>query len=161
MDIFEFAIDFEKEHRNFYEEKQEEVKSESVKKIFSDLAEEERKHKEILKQLQEGEKVEHMESDILPRASKAFEEIAAGLPETVLPETQVDIYIKAQEMEKRTYDFYREKAEETDLTFIKKVFTRLAEEEKKHETIMRNLVELVNRPNTWLDNAEFFHLEEY
>jgi di/tricarboxylate transporter len=37
----------------------------------------------------------------------------------------------------------------------------MPKEEKKHETIMRNLVDLVNRPNTWLDDAEWYHLEDY
>jgi len=64
-------------------------------------------------------------------------------------------------METKSYSFYQSKAEETDLLFVQEAFEKLAKEEKKHETIMRNLVEFVNKPNTWLDDAEWYHLEDY
>lgn len=64
-------------------------------------------------------------------------------------------------MEKRSYEFYKSKANETEEEYLKDALMKLAKEEKKHETIMRNLVEFVNRPNTWLDTAEWYHHEEY
>jgi hypothetical protein len=37
----------------------------------------------------------------------------------------------------------------------------LADEEKKHMILMENLIEFVSRPDTWLENAEWYHLDEY
>jgi hypothetical protein len=39
----------------------------------------------------------------------------------------------------------------------------LAAEEKKHLRIMENIVEFVSRPEpgNWLENAEWYHLDEY
>ena len=161
MNIFKFALDFEREHKNFYREQSQKSENESLKKLFNYLVDEEEKHERFIKKLSEDEKVEHIESDILPKVKEAFEKIAVKSCSEVLPTEQVDIYKKAREMETRSYNFYQSKAEETDLLFVQKAFKKLAKEEKKHETIMRNLVEFVNRPNTWLDDAEWYHLEDY
>jgi rubrerythrin len=64
-------------------------------------------------------------------------------------------------MEVDSYKFYTEKAEETDNPDVEKSFKRLAEEEKKHERIIDNIIEMVNRPNTWLEDAEWNHMDEY
>lgn len=159
--VFKFALDFEREQKNFYREQGQNSSNDSLKKVFNDLADEEEKHVQIVKKLAEDEKVEHVESDILPRAKDAFEKIAVNNSSEVVPTEQVDLYKKALEMETNSYNFYQEKAEEVEKIFVQKAFKRLAKEEKKHETIMRNLVELVNRPNTWLDDAEWYHLEDY
>ena len=43
----------------------------------------------------------------------------------------------------------------------KRIFQKLAEEEKKHYFLLENIIQFVSRPETWLENAEFYHLEEY
>jgi len=54
-----------------------------------------------------------------------------------------------------------EKAHEVKEKYQEELFLRLAEEEKKHFFLLKNIVEFVSRPETWLENAEFYHLEEY
>ena len=159
--IYEFAMEFEREHRKFYKDMIEKTEEESLKQVFKKLVEQEEKHEKIVKQLQNAEKVEHVESNILPDAKRTFEKIASNLPDSVLPDDQVELYKKAREMEERTHYFYKEKAEEADLEKVKQVFNKLAEEEKKHENILHNLVDFVNKPNTWLDDAEWYHIEDY
>ena len=159
--VYEFAVEFEREHKDFYEEMIESTNNDTLKHVFKKLVEQEKKHEKIVKQLQNEEKVEHVESSILPNAKEAFEKIASNLPSSVLPDDQVELYKKAKEMEERTYHFYKEKAEQADLEQVKKVFEKLAKEEKKHENIMNNLVDFVNKPNTWLDDAEWYHIEDY
>src|SRR5690554_1858293 len=161
MDVFKFALDFEREHKKFYQKLARESENEYLKNIFNYLAEEEAKHEKVVKQLSKEEKLEDIESDILPRAKKVFEKISATITNENIPVEQVDVYKKAREMETESYEFYQARAEETGLPFMKHVFASLAKEEKKHETIMSNLVEFVNRPNTWLDDAEWYHMEEY
>jgi len=74
---------------------------------------------------------------------------------------QVDMYRKALDIENRSEAFYREKAEQVAQETQRDVFLRLAAEERKHAVLMDNIVELVSRPDTWLENAEWHHLEEY
>jgi hypothetical protein len=37
----------------------------------------------------------------------------------------------------------------------------MAEEEKKQAVVLGNIIEMVRRPETWLEDAEFRHLDEY
>ncbi len=165
MNVYKFALEFEKEHKEFYRKQAETVKNESLKHVFNELADEEEKHERIVKQISEGDKIDHIESEILPKVRDAFKDISikskANKSDQVVPVTQVDVYREAKEMETKSYNFYKEKAEETDIAFVKKAFKKLAREEKKHETILTNLIELVNRPNTWIDDAEMYHIEDY
>lgn len=163
MNIYDFAIDFEIENREFYEECAAKSANEDLKQVFLDLAKEEKKHENIVRQLKEDKKVDEVESGILPKAKEAFQKISDTMPtgDSLLPEEQVDVYKKAIDLETKSFEFYTEKAEESDSDLVKKTFNRLAEEEKKHERIMKNIVEMVDRPNTWLEDAEWHHLEDY
>jgi rubrerythrin len=164
MNIYDFAINFEIESRKLYEKFAEESGNENLRGVFQGLAEEEKRHENILKQLKEDKKIDEVDSDILSTAKKAFGLISKDLTDTkdnVLPQQQVDIYKKAKEIEVDSYKFYTDKAEEAETPEVEKVFNRLAKEEKKHERIIDNIIEMVNRPNTWLEDAEWNHMEDY
>jgi len=164
MNIYDFAINFEIESRKLYEKFAEESANENLRGVFQGLAEEEKRHENILRQLKENKKIDEVDSDILSTAKKAFELISKDLTDTkdnVLPQQQVDVYKKAKEIEVDSYKFYTDKAEEAETPEVEKVFTRLAKEEKKHERIIDNIIEMVNRPNTWLEDAEWNHMEDY
>lgn len=163
MNIYDFAIDFEIENREFYEECAENTPQEDLKQVFIELAGEEKKHENIVRQLKENKEVDEVETGILPKAKEAFEKISETMPsgENVMAEEQVDVYKKAIGLETKSYEFYQERAEESDSEIVKKTFNRLAEEEKKHERIIDSIIEMVDRPNTWLEDAEWNHLEDY
>lgn len=161
MDIYQFAIDFEQENRKYYEKLAEKSDDQRIKNVFTELASEEAKHERIVKQLRDQGEVEEVEFDIIVKVNEVFSQIKEDLPEQVMPTQQVDIYKKALEMEEKSKDFYTEKAEEVKSDKAKEVLKRLAKEEKKHEDIVRSIIELVNRPNTWLDDSEWYHLEDY
>ncbi|MDN5360650.1 MAG: hypothetical protein PWQ84_1713 [Thermotogaceae bacterium] len=164
MNIYDFAINFEIENRKLYEEFAEKSGNEHLRGVFLRLAKAEKKHENIVRQLKEKKKVDEVETDILSSAKDAFESISKDLESTeddIFPQQQVDVYKKAKEMEVDSYKFYTEKAEETDNPDVEKSFKRLAEEEKKHERIIDNIIEMVNRPNTWLEDAEWNHMDEY
>lgn len=68
---------------------------------------------------------------------------------------------KAQEIEKKSQIFYLEKADEVNNPSQKEIFLKIADEEKKHYFILENILDFVSRPQNWLENAEWYHLEEY
>ncbi|MCJ7498533.1 MAG: rubrerythrin, partial [candidate division Zixibacteria bacterium] len=75
--------------------------------------------------------------------------------------TQVDFYRKAQEMEEKSYKFYMNMSNKAEIESQRKIFLKLAEQEKKHMFLLENLVEFISRPETWVENAEFNHLDDY
>ena len=161
MDIYNFAIDFERENRDYYLKRKENTDNKFLKNLFEKLAADEKEHEEIIRGLMDGKKVDYIESDILSNAKDTFEKISADLPDTVIPTEEVHIYRQAIEMERKSKDFYLSKAEETDLENVEKVFSKLAKEEAKHQRILENIEKMVDRPNTWLEDAEWYHIEEY
>jgi len=163
MNIYDFAIDFEIENREFYEECAANTSHQDLKKVFLELAEEEKKHENIVRQLKENKDVDEVEAGILPKAKEVFKKISENMPggDNVMGEEQVDVYKKAVNLETKSYEFYQERAKEADSELVKNTFNRLAEEEKKHERIIDSIIEMVDRPNTWLEDAEWNHLEDY
>lgn len=161
MNIYEFAVEFEREHREYYLERSKKAPTEHMKKLFEEMAEEERKHEEIVLQLRAEKVVEEVESDIKERARDFFRKMIDELPELIFPEDEAEIYRQAVELEIKSKEFYMEQAEKSDLPHVRRVFQQLAEEERKHQMIMETLAEMLDRPKSWVEDAEWFHMEEY
>ena len=161
MNIFEFAVEFEREHRDYYLERSKNAPTEHMEELFEQMAADERKHEEIVLQLRAEQGVEEVESDIKERARDFFRNMIEELPELIFPADEVEIYRQAVELERKSKEFYLEQAEKTDLPHVRRVFQQLAEEERKHEKIMATLAEMLDRPNSWVEDAEWFHMEEY
>lgn len=162
MDIYQFAINFERENREFYENCAEDADDKSIKRVFLELSSEEAKHERIVKQLRDNEDVENLEFDIIPKVNEVFSEIKEDMSENNnMPTGQVDIYKKALNMEEESKNFYSKKSNEVKDDKAKDILEKLSKEEEKHENIIRSIIELVDRPNTWLEDAEWYHLEDY
>ena len=74
---------------------------------------------------------------------------------------QKEAFIKAQELEKKSEEFYLEKSKQAADLEQKTIFLKIAAEEKQHYWLLDNLIEFISRPDHWLENAEWNHLEEY
>ena len=74
---------------------------------------------------------------------------------------QVELYKKAQGIEKKSEEFYLKEAEEVKDESQKRTFRKIATEESNHYLILENIINLVERPQQWLENPEWDHLEEY
>ncbi len=161
--IFKFAIEFEQENQKFYNDCAAKANNKKLKQVFNRLAEEEKKHEEIIRDLAKTEEIAKVESDIVNDAKEVFTEVTKDFAtdKGVLPEDQLSVYKEALELESKSHDYYKEKAAETDDELVKVTFEKLAIEEKKHENIMHNLVTMVERPKTWLEDAEWYHHQDY
>ena len=124
------------------------------------LADEEVKHYNAVEKMK-TEKPQIAETKILTDAKSVFVQIKESGESFDFDIKQTELYKKAQDIEKKSYEFYTEKANEVTEEYQKEVFLTLADEEKKHYFLLENIIEFVSRPETWLENAEFYHLEEY
>ena len=92
-------------------------------------------------------------------------DIAPDLAETKVLSDAKDVFAKMRESAKSFNFNISEKADEIaearEGMAQKEIFIELAEEEKKHYFLIENIIEFVSKPQTWLENAEFYHLEEY
>lgn len=169
MNIYQFAMQMEKDGEEYYRQLARETTVPGLSKIFTMLADEEVKHYEVVERLSRKEKApQQAESEILNNVKNIFIEMRAeGLEKnkqlhidsTAASESCRNALVTEEDSEK----FYREKAEQADDEHERQIFTRLAGEELNHQRIVGTLLEFVARPEpgNWLENAEWFHLEPY
>ena len=100
------------------------------------------------------------ESELLDNVKNVFAEMREkGVAQVGVSEA--DLYRRAQELEEKTRDFYRDKAGEAAAEEHKEIFLQIAKEEERHYRILENIVDFVARPEQWLENAEWHHAEDY
>jgi len=160
MNIFEYAMQVEKDGEEYYRQLAGKTANKGLQTILTMLADEEVKHYKAIEKMKTA-KPEMAGTTILSDAKNIFIQIQESGEDFDYDTGQIEVYKKAQDMEERSRDFYLEKANEVEEEYQKELFLKLAEEEKKHYFLLENIIEFVSRPKTWLENAEFYHLEEY
>ncbi|OHB45975.1 MAG: hypothetical protein A2094_00360 [Planctomycetes bacterium GWE2_41_14] len=101
------------------------------------------------------------DTPILSNAKNIFTKMKEEKDTIGVNVSYIGLYKKAQETEKKSQIFYLEKADEVNIPSQREIFLKIAEEENKHYFILENIINFVSRPQTWLENAEWYHLEEY
>lgn len=160
MDIFDYAVQMEKDGENYYRLLAAKTGYKGIKAIFTMLAEEEVKHYKIVAEMRTASP-RLAETSVLTDARNIFTQVRQSGEKFDFGAKQRKLYEKAQDIEKKSEDFYREKANQVKQQYQREIFLKLAEEEKKHYFLLENIIQLVSRPETWLENAEFYHLDEY
>ena len=160
VDIFKYAMQMEKDGEKYYHQLAQQTANKGLQTILITLADDEVKHYNAIKRMQTTE-VHIAETTILTGAKNVFVQIKESSESFDFDANQIVLYRKAQNIEQRSLDFYLEKANEVNEEYHRDIFLRLAEEEKKHYFLLDNIIEFVSRPKQWLENAEWYHLEEY
>jgi len=161
MNILDFAVQKEKYSEEYYRKLAEQTGSKGMQNIFTMLADEEVKHYQTVRQLKNAVPESIANTDLLTDAKGVFRDMKGSKDKFDFSDSEIETYRKAQDIEKQSRDFYLQKASELQDNNQKRIFEQLAEEEKKHFFLLDNIIEFVSRPETWLENAEFHHLEEY
>jgi rubrerythrin len=159
--IFDFAIKMEKDGEKFYRDLAAKSKDKGVKFILNGLADDEVKHAETLREMEKGAAPSMKGTVILDGAKNVFSEMAAGKAFQAVGSDQTALYQEALEMERKSRDYYKAQADDAGLKTAKDLFLRLSDEENRHMFLLENMIEFISRPQTWLENAEFNHLEDY
>ncbi|MFH1010261.1 MAG: ferritin family protein [bacterium] len=157
MDIFDFAMQMEKDGEAYYRELAQKCGDKGLARIFTMLADEEVKHYRIFSRMKKG-KVEVPPTTILSDVKNIFAQMKEKGEQLAVSADQIALYRKAQEIEKKSEDFYGEKAAEVREPGQKESFLKIADEEKKHFLILEGIIEFVQRPQRWLEDAEWSNI---
>jgi rubrerythrin len=162
MNIYKYAMKMEKDGENYYRELANKTEDIGLQNILKMLAGEEVRHYNIIEQMMKSKaSAELAETGILKKVKNIFIKIKGKNLVFNFDLPQINFYRKAQEIEEKSYKFYIEMSDKVEIESQRKVFLKLAGEEKKHMFLLENLVEFVSRPETWIENAEFNHLDDY
>ncbi len=165
MNIYEFAMQMEKDGENYYRLLASESTVPGLSRIFLMLADEEVKHYNLIERLSRKETNPQLaEARILEDVKNVFVTMQGAKDDLHIDTTKAaSEYRKACTIEEMSQKFYLEKAALVDDGYERQIFLRLANEEGNHLRIMENIVEFVSRPEpgNWLENAEWYHLDVY
>ncbi len=164
MNVFEYAMKMETDGRQFYLEHANKVALPEFKKILLELADDEQKHYNLFKALHDSQPAEYKQSQkttILATAKNVFEAAKSAGKDFHFQSDAVKIWEQALEVEKKSEEFYRQKAREVSHANEKMILTSIADEEHRHWVTLNNVIQFISRPKHYLADAEWSNLEEY
>lgn len=162
MDIFKFAMEKEKFSEDYYRQLSGKTSNKGLSNILTMLAEEERRHFNIIRQMQRQAPQQQMaDTNILSNAREIFQKMRQSAESFSFEITEVELYEKARDIEKQSRQFYLEKSDEATNASHKEIFKSLADEEQKHLTLVQGICDFVARPQWFLENAEMYRFDDY
>lgn len=162
MEFFDFAIDLEKKTVDTYRELADQCRTnEGVKNILLMLVADHGRHAETLEKMRDQARVDMSKTEAFREARKLFEKMQKDKEVFSCDIDQLRLYREARELVQKKQKLFEETVGRMESEENRALLKELAEEEKKQASVLDNIIEMVNRPNTWLEDAEFVHLDEY
>lgn len=161
MDIFEFAMEKERFSEEYYRDLAHRANHAGLRNILTMLADEEAKHYQTVEQMKTEMPEQVTDVPVLDRARAVFEEMRVAPKKFDFGISEAELYRKACQIEEQSKKFYLERAEEAQDPQQERIFRLLAAEEDKHLYLMENLRMFVSQPETFLENAEMYHFDDY
>ncbi|MGM0444401.1 MAG: ferritin family protein [Fibrobacterota bacterium] len=164
MDAISTAIQMEEEGIAFFEKMIKQTEEDDLKGVFRFLRDQEIRHRDYFRRIADGDTTSSFsaDKDSVEYARSAFSSLKDnfdGVSESL--RNSVEAYKKARAMEAEAVEFYTGLREEAQTDQEKESLQVIIDEEKKHEKLMDAMVDFVAKPDEWLENAEFFHLDKY
>jgi rubrerythrin len=161
------AMQIEVEGRNHYLELFRKIPLPEISGIFRFLADEEQRHYEIFHAWQRSAHLPSIDNtQVLVKALTAFQKLWVQFREAGLPAMDYrEAYEKALSFEKKSADLYEAELERIDVTPAtepqRTVLKNIIHQEKGHALLITSLMEFNRAPGEWLENAEWYHLDEF
>lgn len=159
MDIVNSAMQIEVDEENFYLDSARKSENKVFKRIFKTLAEDEKKHYGVVQKMKNTLSVTFDQTRVLKIAKNIFAEARQNKEQINVQNNLKDLLQKALESEKKSEEFYLQRAGETLKDAQKELFQKLAKEEKTHRHLIEKLMEFLTRPLSWIENSEFNQLD--
>lgn len=155
MNIYEYAMQIEKDGEIFYLDLAEKIEDAGIKNIFIMLAEEEVKHYIIFDKMNKRQTFTTQHSTHLTKHTLAlFHKMRAENPHFSFSRSYIEAFKSALRTEENSYQFYIEKGNMLEDGAQKEAFLRIAEEEKEHMILLQNLLAFVMDPLEWIESHE-------
>ena len=161
MNSLAFAINSELEGAKYYREQAELNKANELSTVFLLLVKDEETHAQVLQNKLNELFYELKNNNTLTNVNNIFKGIGDYKEKTIAFPKQIDLYRMALDKEKQSIKLYNEFLSEATDDMDKQLFSYLVRQEMDHFTIIENMVMFVDRPEEWVESAEFGIREEY
>ena len=164
MDFFDFAKEIERQGAHQYAVLAETMPVRELSGIFSYMKEQENRHYELFDSWQHTMPSPPLAAEtVLGKAKEAFKRIADHFMTNHYfpPINYRQAYEKALEFEKKSIALYDEGLTKIENRDHQTVLKLILDQEKAHARFLTSLMEFERSPGEWLENAEWYHLDEY
>lgn len=159
MKLFDIAIKMEIEGAAYYRDLAKKAPSIGFKNIFTMLAEDEDRHKATFEAMKANIDIPASTSDASVKAAQIFKKISKD--DFLSEESQLALYEHALEIELKSIEFYSEQHELISDVKQKRALAKIIEEERRHYDLIDDIIVMVERPDRWVEHAEFGVREDY
>lgn len=161
MNALELAIEMEREGRQYYLDQAEINKDSELSKVFLLLADSEKEHEDLLRKRLNKEEYAFKEDQSFISIKSVFNGLKEYEASDIRKASQLDVYRLALDIEEKSIDHYLKMLEDATEDKDKELFKFLIKEEKQHMNLFDKLVEMLTRPDEWVESPEFGLREDY
>ncbi len=161
MDILSRAIEAQREGQRYYADHARQHAQNAFAAVFAMLAEDEKRHEMILQASRDNLPYRLEDNSTAKKVSELFAGLDGLKAEIPAPMEQADIYFAALEMEKKSVALLEQLLAACQDPDEKALYAFLIDQEVQHVQVMEGLYRHINRPNEWVEAAEFGLREEY
>jgi len=150
MNAMEISLNMETDAVKFYTEAAEKTSHPVGKKMFLSIAEDEKRHIQMLNDLLKGLEITHKTVDPMKNIRTVFEEMKEEMQSGMKPTSdETDALSMAMKMEQEGLEFYRKMTSEAPDPKSRALFERLVKEEEKHYEVFSNTLSFLNDTGNW------------
>jgi rubrerythrin len=161
MNVFDCAIKMEEEAKLYYEALATSAADPELKNLFTMLAQAELEHREALVQMQGSIDPQKTQFTALDQAACLFKPLLAKREQLAQLKETPDAYQLVVAQEQKGVELYQELAAQTKDEGARQILLKIAEEERRHLSIVENIYSFVESPKTFLAWGEFSNLKDY
>ena len=155
MDLFDHAIQMEKDSYGFYLEAAESLQDTAAQRIMRELAQDEKDHEKALQDMKNGIQTD-LEISIARGVKSIFEQMIEAESNFLDEDGGItEVLRRGAEIEHMGVELYHGFAEKDQPPHEREFWKKLQKIEEKHEKLLRLTLEYIDKPNIVLENAEF------
>jgi len=159
MNVFDCAIKIEEEAKRYYERLGAESSRPEMKQLFALLAASEEELREHLVELKDSQ-LQRAQLEALDGTVCSFRPLLTERELLEEAEEDPDLYKFSMREEEEEIRFYEELAERTDDQAARSSLLRVAEEERRHLSVVEHIYDFAEAPKSFLAWGEFSNLRE-
>jgi rubrerythrin len=164
VDFIEMAKQIELEGIEHYRTLAKECQVKELAGIFEYFVRQEQNHYELFDAWGKNRHLPEPSDrdDVVRRAKGVFSELAKDMENLGVPAIDHDdAYDKALSLEENSVSFYRQALEITEDPKRKDELTFVLHQEVRHLRLVESLMQFQRHPHEWLENAEWYHFDEF
>jgi rubrerythrin len=166
MEVLQLAVRMEIDGKQFYLKASQKSGNRLGKDLFQQLAIEEDDHRRRFEEIYEALKRGQKWPDVEPPSEKGkkirslFSEATRALGSKVeVAKSELEAIKVALDMEKKSYDLYHSRSEESSLPVEKRFYEALAGEERGHHLALTDSLEYLANPTAFFTKSEHWSLD--